>query len=89
MGGDDVYLTHVLGPGVEVTLNCCAVMGGNDIFVPAGVRVIDRSVNILAGSDIDSAAQGDGSNGTLILTGFSVMGGHDIKIDPASLQPRD
>ena len=82
MGGDDIYLTDALGPGVEITLDCYALMGGNTIYIPGGVRIIDRTVNIIAGNDVKKKARGDGSNGTLVLTGFSLMAGHDIKIDP-------
>lgn len=82
MGGDDIYLTDALGPGVEIRLDCYAVMAGNTIYVPGGVRIIDRTVNIMAGNDVKKSARGDGSNGTLVLTGFSLMAGHDVKIDP-------
>ncbi|MCX0277162.1 DUF1707 domain-containing protein [Nocardia zapadnayensis] len=82
MGGDDLYLTDAFGPGVEITVDCYALMGGNTIYVPGGVRIIDRTVNVLAGNDIKKGARGDGSNGTLVLTGFSLMAGHDVKIDP-------
>lgn len=82
MGGDDIYLTDAFGPGVEITLDCYAVMAGNTIYVPGGVRVIDRTINIMAGNDVKKSARGDGSNGTLVLTGFSLMAGHDVKIDP-------
>lgn len=82
MGGDEVYLTDALGPGVEITVNTVAVMAGNDIYVPGGVRIIDKTVNIMAGNDIKREARGDGSNGTLVLTGFSLMAGHDVKLDP-------
>lgn len=81
MGGDDVYLTDAMGPGVEVTLESYAMWAGNTVYVPGGVRIIDRTVNIMAGNDISRKAQGDGSNGTVILTGFSLMAGHDVKLD--------
>ena len=81
MGGDDVYLTDALGPGVEITLESYAMWAGNTVYVPGGVRIIDRTVNIMAGNDISRKAQGDGSNGTVILTGFSLMAGHDVKLD--------
>lgn len=81
MGGDDVYLTDALGPGVELTLECYALWAGSTVYVPGGVRIIDRTVNIMAGNTIARRAQGDGSNGTLILTGFSLMAGHDVKLD--------
>ena len=42
-----------------------------------------RAVAIMAGNDISPEAQGDGSNGTLILKGFLWWAGHDVKRAPA------
>ncbi|TDT33744.1 DUF1707 SHOCT-like domain-containing protein [Naumannella halotolerans] len=84
MGGDDVYLTDVMGPGVQFTIESWSMWAGNDIYVPSGVRVIDKMTNIMAGNDIAAEARGDGSNGTLILTGVNLMAGHDVKLDPGS-----
>ena len=35
----------------------------------------------MAGNDIHKGAQGDGSNGTLIIKGFLFWAGSDIKLD--------
>lgn len=80
-GGDDYYLREAMGPGRTVTLELSAVMAGHDIFVPEGVRIIDQSTAIMAGNDIHRDAQGDGSNGTLVLTGFLFWAGHDVKLE--------
>ncbi|WP_151952459.1 DUF1707 domain-containing protein [Brevibacterium sp. Marseille-P9724] len=82
MGGSDLYLSEVCGPGAEITIFSMNTMGGSDIYVPAGVRIIDHSVNILGGNDIKPNAFGDGSNGTLIIKGFNLMGGNDVHLDP-------
>lgn len=79
-GGDNIDLTAAMGPGVVVTLELHAVMAGSDIYVPEGVRVVDESVAIMAGNDIDRAAKGDGSNGTLVLRGFLFWAGNDVKL---------
>ncbi|WP_392508793.1 DUF1707 domain-containing protein [Naumannella halotolerans] len=84
MGGDEVYLADVMGPGVQFTIESWSMWAGNDIYVPSGVRVIDKMTNIMAGNDIAAEARGDGSNGTLILTGVNLMAGHDVKLDPGS-----
>ena len=84
MAGNDYDLTEVMGPGVEFTINTYSLMAGHDIYVPAGVRVIDDTFNFLAGNDIAQAAQGDGSNGTLILKGVQVMAGNDVKLAPGA-----
>lgn len=80
-GGDDYYLRDAMGPGRTVTLELSAVMAGHDIFVPEGVRIIDQSTAIMAGNDIHRDAQGDGSNGTLVLKGFLFWAGHDVKLE--------
>ncbi|MBB1511583.1 DUF1707 domain-containing protein [Tessaracoccus sp. MC1627] len=79
-GGDTIHLDDVMGPGVVLTMELSAVMAGHDIFVPAGVRVIDESIAIMAGNDVESGARGDGSNGTLILKGFLFWAGNDVKL---------
>lgn len=78
--GDDISLVEAMGPGVEVTLELTSAFAGHEIYVPPGVKIIDRTVNILAGNDIEHGAQGDGSNGTLILTGISLCAGHDVHL---------
>lgn len=88
-GGHDIYLRDCMGPGAVVTLEVSAIMAGHDIYVPPGVRVVDDCVAIMAGNDVEPAAQGDGSNGTLILRGFLFWAGSDVKLDPVTvaLQP--
>lgn len=80
MGGDNVDLCEVMGPGVTVSLTSYSMMAGHDIYVPPGVRIRDDTINIMAGNEIRGSAQGDGSNGTLILKGFSLMAGHDVHL---------
>ena len=79
-GGDNIDLTSAMGPGVVVTLELHAIMAGHDIYVPEGVRVVDESIAIMAGNDVDREAQSDGSNGTVILKGFLWWAGHDVKL---------
>ncbi len=79
-GGDQIYLGDALGPGVVLTLNLSAVMAGHDIYVPEGVRIVDETLAIMAGNDIDGDARGDGSNGTLILRGFLWWAGHEVHL---------
>lgn len=79
-GGNNYDLSDAMGPGRIVTLTLHAIMGGNNIYVPDGVRVIDRSVAIMAGNDIKRRAQGDGSNGTLVIEGFLWWAGNDVDL---------
>ena len=80
LGGNDYDLCDVMGPGVEFTIESVNFLGGHDIYVPPGVRVIDKSVSILGGVDIAQNARGDGSNGTLIISGFNLLGGDDVML---------
>ncbi len=79
-GGDNIDLTAAMGPGVVITLELHAIMAGHNIYVPEGVRVVDESIAIMAGNDVDREAKGDGSNGTLVLKGFLWWAGNDIKL---------
>lgn len=85
--GHDIYLADALGPGNVVVMDCSAIMAGHEIFIPPGVRVIDESIGIMGGNDVDANASGDGANGTLILRGFLFWGGHDVKLDPNTIRP--
>lgn len=80
LGGNDYDLCDVMGPGVEFTIESINFMGGHDIYVPPGVRVINKSFSILGGVDIAQNARGDGSNGTLIISGFNLLGGDDVML---------
>lgn len=79
-GGHNYDLTQAMGPGRIVTLTINAIMGGCTVYVPPGVRVVDRSTAIMAGNDIESGAQGDGSNGTVVLEGFLFWAGSEVKL---------
>lgn len=79
-GGNTYDLTEAMGPGRIVTLTLNAIMGGSDVYVPEGVRVVDQSVAIMAGNGIADDAKGDGSNGTIVLKGFLFWGGNDVKV---------
>lgn len=80
-GGDVMDLHSVMGPGVVVVLELHAVMGGHTIHVPRGVRVLDESTRLLMSTnDVEPAAQGDGSNGTLVLRGTQILSGSSVKL---------
>ena len=81
LGGDDIYLRDALGPGVVLTLELPAILGGHNLHVPRGVRVVEETEAIAGGNSIRRSAQGDGSNGTLVLRGKLVLGGHSVRLD--------
>ncbi len=79
-GGNEIDVTEAMGPGKVLTLELHAIMGGNNVWVPEGVRVVDESIAIMAGNEVKKAAQGDGSNGTLVLKGFLFWAGNEVKL---------
>lgn len=88
MGGDDIDLCEVMGPGVTLTVTSFAMWAGHTIYVPPGVRIRDETINLLAGNEVKRDARGDGSNGTLVLKGFSLMAGHDVRL-AKGYRPKD
>ena len=80
-GGNNIHLRDAMGPGVTVVLELHAVMAGHTIYVPEGVRVLDESLAIMAGNTIKAKAQGDGSNGTLVIRGFLWWAGHTVELE--------
>lgn len=79
-GGNDYDLTQAMGPGRIVTMELNSIMGGCNVYVPPGVRIVDQSASVMGGNGIKSKAQGDGSNGTVVLKGLNLMGGNDVKL---------
>lgn len=84
MSGDTIHTRHAFGPGVTITIHVDAIMGGHTIYVPAGVKILDHSESILGGNDVSKQAKGDGSTGTLILSGTLFMAGNHIKLDKSA-----
>ncbi len=80
-GGHNIHLAAALGPGTVVELQLSSVMGGYNVYVPEGVNVIDKTTCIMAGVNTDRKARGDGSQGTLVLRGFHLMGGVNVKAE--------
>ena len=79
-GGNEIRTEAVMGSGAEIELTLSSIMGGHTVYVPPGVRVIDQSVNIMAGVSIAEEADGDGSNGTLVIKGFNFWGGTSVML---------
>lgn len=80
LASDTLDLTQAFGPGVVFALGVTSFMGGADILIPPGVQVVDETQAFLGGNTIKRKAQGDGSNGTLLLRGMVVAGGYTIKL---------
>jgi hypothetical protein len=80
MGGCELDLRQASMPeGGSATVEVLAVMGGHEIKVPAGWRVISRVICIMGGVDDKCALPANPSAPALVLRGLAFMGGVEIK----------
>lgn len=78
MGGHTLDLSEATFDDDEVEIEVRALMGGVDIIVPAGVRVISEITCVMGGVEVKGIVSDP--NGPLVrLTGLCVMGGVDVK----------
>lgn len=64
----------------EVTIQLAVIMGGVDITVPNGVRVINNTSAILGGADLHKTDQVVDPNAPVVrLTGTCMLGGVEVK----------
>lgn len=81
MGGNTLDLTRAMLSSQETVIHAYAIMGGIEIIVPDGVRVVDEGVGIMGGFGIT------GSDNALVppdapivkVRGIALMGGVEIK----------
>lgn len=77
-GGADCYLRNAI-INVDQVINCTAIFGGVDIFVPDDVKVKIRSTSIFGGvSDKKKHFESDASK-TLYINATCIFGGVDVK----------
>ncbi len=84
LGGDEIHLREALAPGVTLTVELHTLLAGHTLHVPAGVRVVDETHGFIGGNSVRKKAQGDGSNGVLVLRGWQILGGHTVKLEQDS-----
>jgi len=53
------------------------------------VQVINRSINIMSTVDIEPDADGDGANGAVIINGWHVLGGLNIRLEKYLKEERE
>lgn len=80
LGEQSMDLRGNFAPGVTVELAAPTVLGETTIYVPRGVRVINQTKTILAESKVKPEAMGDGSAGTLLLTGTLVLAELSVRL---------
>lgn len=79
-GGVELDLREAVLSQHEVTIQLAVIMGGVDIKVPHGVRVINNTSAILGGVDLHGTDQVTDPNAPVVhLTGTCMLGGVDVK----------
>ncbi|MFD6099063.1 DUF1707 domain-containing protein [Nocardiopsis flavescens] len=79
-GGVDLDLREAVLSRREVTIQVAVILGGVDITVPYGVRVINNTSGILGGTELHGTDQVTDPNAPVIrLTGTCMLGGVSVK----------
>lgn len=79
-GGVELDLREAVLSRREVTIQVAVIMGGVEITVPHGVRVINNTSAILGGTDLHGTDQITDPGAPVVrLTGTCMLGGVDVK----------
>lgn len=79
-GGVELDLREAVLGKHEVTIQLAVILGGVDITVPHGVRVVNDTSAILGGTDVHGTDQVVDPNAPVVrLTGTCMLGGVDVK----------
>jgi hypothetical protein len=79
IGGANLDLRQAELAAPEVTLTQVSVLGGTDITVPPGVRVVRSGFSLLGGTRVDGDAERPGPGApTIHVRAFSLIGGVEI-----------
>lgn len=89
LGGSSIHIEDIMAPGVVIELNLKSVLGGFTVYLPWRVQVINRSINIMSTVDIEPDADGDGANGAVIINGWHVLGGLNIRLEKYLKEERE
>jgi predicted membrane protein len=79
MGGGKLDLRGATLAGGQAVVSVFALMGGFEIFVPEAWNVIVEVTPFMGGVDIKARTSTDPSAPRLVVRGFVMMGGVDIK----------
>ncbi|OLT25871.1 hypothetical protein BJF83_22355 [Nocardiopsis sp. CNR-923] len=83
-GGAELDLREAVLSRNEVTIQLAVILGGVDIVVPHGVRVINDTSAILGGADMHGTDQVTEPNAPVVrLTGTCMLGGITVKAKKA------
>ncbi|MDU0355878.1 DUF1707 and DUF2154 domain-containing protein [Paraglaciecola aquimarina] len=80
LGGADIDFTDAIftTPNVRVRIFC--LLGGNDFSVPENVNVVSKAFCVLGGIDNTAPSIASRQAPTIIIEGFVLLGGVDIKV---------
>ncbi|MDA0565863.1 DUF1707 domain-containing protein [Streptomonospora sp. S1-112] len=79
-GGVELDLREAVLSQREVTIQCAVVLGGLEITVPPGVRVVNNTSGILGGCSLHGTDEVTDPNHPVIrLTGTCMLGGIEVK----------
>ncbi len=78
MGGLELDLRQTTIEERVAYIDCFCMWGGIEVYVPPGWRVVNEAVALMAGVE-DKTAQTAIGNPTLVIRGFVLMGGLEIK----------
>lgn len=79
-GGVELDLRDAVLSQREVTIQCAVVLGGLEIIVPHGVRVVNNTAGILGGTSLHGTdAVTDPNHPVIRLTGTCMLGGVEVK----------
>jgi len=80
MGGGKIDLTHArIAVGSSANIHVLAMMGGMEIRIPEDWAVENRVVYFMGGADDRTRLPANADAPRLVLTGFVMMGGVEIK----------
>ncbi|MDT0304755.1 DUF1707 SHOCT-like domain-containing protein [Streptomonospora wellingtoniae] len=79
-GGVELDLREAVLSQREVTIQCAVILGGLEITVPHGVRVVNNTAGILGGTSMHGTdAVTDPNYPVIRLTGTCMLGGIEVK----------
>ncbi len=79
MGGHDIDLRHAQLADGKAVLEVNVLMGGIDIFVPSDWKVSNEAFAMMGAIEDNTRAPAGPARGLLIIRGFVLMGGVEVK----------
>jgi hypothetical protein len=78
MGGAKWDLRNAVFTSMTIEINIAAIMGGVELWLPAGVRFVDQTTHVMGSTTQKGLATPDPRAPTVIVKGFTCMGSLDV-----------